>query len=218
MTLADALLEANNTSEIFVNGPIYTVPEHGVTMHKIDFPTAWYEATLLELALQAAGVELTFGAGCFTVEALGDPNAINRNIGFNPDGSPRSNQGKDDPNDVDTGACQEKVGLLYPHPMPDLEHAQKFALNPATAIPFFASIMAGHQLTAKTLIARQKSPEPRYADFRMVATGIYNEGFEGFTTRYYVPGVWLAHCGRVQDFERYYADKLGVTPIYPLPK
>jgi hypothetical protein len=216
MQLVDALLEANNSSKIFANGPIYTVPEHGVTMRKIDFPTAWYEATLLELACKAAGLELTYGAACFTVEALGDPKATNRNIGRNADGSLRSNEGKNDDADVDTGACQLKVGLLTPHPMPDMEHAQAFALEPKTAIPYYASIMAGKILWARSVIAKSPSPEPRYRDPLMVATGAYNEGQTGFMRDFYTPGIWLHHCGAVQDFELFYAERLGVPPLYPV--
>lgn len=219
MQLVDALLLANNSQAEFKAGPLYLVPAHGVTMHKIDFITAWDEAECLELSSKANRLDLTYAAGCFTVEALGDRLAINQNIGFNTDGTPRSNELKREQGDWDVGACQLKVGYLVgPHLMPDIEHAMEFALDPKLAIPYFCSLMAGKRLVAQKLIATSPSPEPRYNDPLMVATAIYNEGLTGFVRDWYKPGKWLPHCGRVQDFERWYADKLGLSPLYPIAK
>jgi hypothetical protein len=216
MQLADALLFANNSQDIFAHAEVYAEPDKGVVIHKIDFIAAWHQATILEPALAAVKIPLTFGMSCFMVEGLGDPNCINQNIGFNPDGSPRSNESKNDPDDVDTGACQLKVGYLHPHPAPTLERAQAFALTPETAIPYFASIMSEKLAWAKELVAKTPSPLALYADYRMVATGAYNEGEDGFIKDFYTPGLALHHCSSVQDWERFYAEKLGVPSLYPV--
>lgn len=216
MNLADVILKANNSQLCFAKTDIYTVPAKGVTIHKIDFVTAWREATILQPCLQAVQFPLTLGCACWMIEALGDPKCMNKNIGFNVDGTPRSNEGKDDPNDYDCGCCQEKLGYLHPYPMPDLATALQFAMDPALSIPRFASTMAGNLMLAQKIIATLPSPEPRYKDPFMVATAIYNEGHEGFLKKYYTPGIWLHHCVDVQDWERWYAQHLGLAPMYPL--
>jgi hypothetical protein len=214
MTLADVLLEANNSQDCFAKGPVYTVPAKGVTIHKIDFITAWALSTIVEPAFKAVDIPLTYGCACMLVEALGDPAAVNENIGFNSDGSPRSNEGKNDPADYDVGPFQLKLGYLMPHPMPDIDRATQFAINPRTAIPYAASLMAEKIAWAKDLIAKTPSSLALWKDPLMVATAAYNEGDEGFIKDFYTPGVPLHHCTEVQDWERFCSQKLGLTPMY----
>lgn len=210
--LAQIILNQNNM-QVYWKVPgvtMYSIPEEGGVIHKLDPAMAQLESTILQKYIPAD--EMGVACGLLASESVMDWQCENGN--WNGSNPTRSLWG------YDCGLPQLKLELIEidgkvgPAAFATPNEAMDFAFDLSKAIPYFWGLYQAHLAEADKLIAgnTRSDIDPRLMNRYILAAIIYKQGDTGGAT-IFAAGTWPAELNNFGNLVAWYSQQLGIPSL-----